>query len=306
MTSRFAKARKYLLFWCIFIGVGAVAGTTGMLVAPDGSAMGMQSMLPYFQVLPFADVLFQNYVFPGVALLCVNGLPNLLAAWLLLRKRRAGVVLGAVLGVTLMLWICIQFIIFPINFLSTIYFIFGLAQAATGYAALVFQKQERFTVREEDYPNVGSNHRELVVYFSRMGYVKKLALETAERSGADLCELRATERTAGTSGFWWCGRYGLHRWDMPILPVEAELSAYDRVTICTPIWVFAAAAPVRTFCRQSRGRIKSADYVLVHNQRLYYQRAVKDLDSLLGLTHGSVRSVSCKTGVFREIAAPKI
>ncbi len=41
-------------------------------------------------------------------------------------------------GVTLMLWICIQFYMFPPNFMSTIYFMFGFAQAATGYAAWVF------------------------------------------------------------------------------------------------------------------------------------------------------------------------
>ncbi len=36
---------------------------------------------------------------------------------------------------TLMLWICIQFYMFPPNFMSTAYFIFGLLQAVTGYAA---------------------------------------------------------------------------------------------------------------------------------------------------------------------------
>ena len=65
--------------------------------------MGMDSMLPYFQVLPFADILFQNYLFPGVALLIVNGLTNLVGALLLLRKKKIGVVLGGVFGVTLMM-----------------------------------------------------------------------------------------------------------------------------------------------------------------------------------------------------------
>ena len=62
--------------------------------------MGMDSMLPYFQVLPFADILFQNYLFSGIALLIVNGLTNLVAALLLLRKKKIGVVLGGVRGVT--------------------------------------------------------------------------------------------------------------------------------------------------------------------------------------------------------------
>lgn len=64
-----------------------------------------------------------------------RGLTNLTAAVLLLKNRRVGAILGGIFGVTLMLWICIQFYIFPLNFMSTAYFIFGLIQTITGYAA---------------------------------------------------------------------------------------------------------------------------------------------------------------------------
>lgn len=88
--SRFEAARKWLIFWTLFIGIGAVAGATGMLVDPSGKAMGMAAMLPYFQVLPFAEYVFQDFVFSGIALLIVNGLSNLTAAGLLFaRKKRA-------------------------------------------------------------------------------------------------------------------------------------------------------------------------------------------------------------------------
>lgn len=136
--SRFQTARKLLIFWTFFIGLGAVAGAAAMLIDPSGRALGMDAMLPYFQVLLFAEVLFQNFIFSGCALLIVNGLSNLTAACLLLAKKKAGVVLGGVFGVTLMLWICIQFYIFPLNFMSMLYFLFGLCQAATGYAAWIF------------------------------------------------------------------------------------------------------------------------------------------------------------------------
>ncbi len=125
---------RILLFWTLFIGVGAVAGAAGMLLDPSGRALGMDAMLPYFQVLPFADVLFRDLTFSGWALLIVNGLTNLTAASLLLAKRNAGITLGGLFGVTLMLWICIQFYMFPPNFMSTIYFMFGFAQAAPGRA----------------------------------------------------------------------------------------------------------------------------------------------------------------------------
>ena len=300
MKSRFETARKWLIFWALFIGIGAVGGAACMLAAPDGSLLGMDGMLPYFQKLPFADVVFQDFLFSGFALLIVNGLTNLTAAGLLLARKKIGIVLGGVFGVTLMLWICIQFYMFPLNFMSTIYFIFGLAQACTGYAAWVFYQQEQFTVRPEDYPNVGSNPRRLVVYFSRMGYGKKLALEEANRTGAELYEIRSTERTQGTLGFWWCGRYGMHHWAMPIEPISVDLTAYDHVTICSPIWVFALAAPVRAFCQAAAGQVKEVDYILVHHNNSPYENAAQEMDALLGLHRTGLRSVCCRKGRYHE------
>ena len=269
-----------------------------MLLDPSGKAMGMDAMLPYFQVLPLAEYLYQDYTFPGIALLIVNGLTNLTAAVLLLQKRKSGVVLGGVFGVTLMLWICIQFVIFPPNFMSTIYFIFGFCQAVTGYMAWVFEKQEAFHVDISDYPNIGTNSTRLVVFFSRMGYVKKQAYEAANQTGAEVYEIKAAERTEGTAGFWWCGRFAMHRWAMPIETTALDLSVYDHVTICSPIWVFSLASPVREFCRQAAGKIKAVDYVLVHHTKGKYESVAAEMDRLLGVTHTSSVSVQCRMGAF--------
>ena len=133
--SRYHTARKWLIFWTLFIGVGAVAGGVSMILDPSGTALGMDAMLPFFQKLPLSEVLFRDFLFSGFALLIVNGLTNLTAAVLLLRRRRCGILLGMIFGVTLMLWICIQFYMFPLNFMSTAYFVFGLCQAVAGFAA---------------------------------------------------------------------------------------------------------------------------------------------------------------------------
>ena len=297
--TRSQIAGRWLLGWTLFIGIGAVAGSSGMLLDPSGKAMGMDAMLPFFQVLPLAEYLYQDFVFPGIALLIVNGLTNLTAAVLLLGRRKSGVVLGGVFGVTLMLWICIQFVIFPMNFMSTSYFIFGFCQAVTGYMTWVFCRQEAFCVDSSDYPDVGTDSSRLVVFFSRMGYVKKQALEAANRTGAQIYEIKAAERTEGTAGFWWCGRFAMHRWPMPIEPITVDLGAYDHVTICSPIWVFSLASPVREFCRQAAGKIKAADYVLVHHTKGNYESAAAEMDALLGITHTTSASVRCRMGRFR-------
>jgi len=239
-------------------------------------------------------------VFSGISLLIVNGLTNLTAAVLLLRRKHAGVVLGGFFGITLMLWICIQFWLFPTNVMSTLYFFFGLAQALTGYAAWVFEQQETFAVHREDDPQIGTNPKRLVVYFSRMGYVRRKAFEEAACTGAEVYEIQAAERTEGTLGFWWCGRYAMHRWPMPIRPVTVDLTAYEHVTICSPIWAFALAAPVRAFCQAASGKIREADYLLVHFSPASYENAADEMDRLLGLKRTGFRSFVCRTGRFRE------
>lgn len=302
--SRFVPTRRALISWTLFIGLGAVAGAVAMLADTSGGIMGMDAMLPYFQKLPFADVLFRDFLFSGIALLIVNGLTNLTAAVLLILNKKSGVVLGGVFGVTLMLWICIQFYMFPPNFMSTLYFFFGLIQALTGYAAYVFMNQETFAFNASDYRNVGSDPQRLVVYFSRMGYVKKLAYETADAVGAQIVELKATEPVDGTLGFWWCGRFGMHRWDMPIKPVDG-IDKYEHVTVCAPIWVFSLAAPVRRFCREASGKVKKVDYVLVHHNNSAYESAAREMDELLGIKHTAFRSVRCRLGRYKTVKESK-
>lgn len=300
ITKRYKTARRVLIFWTLFIGIGAVAGAVGMLVDPSGKAMGMDAMLPYFQVLPFAKVLFNNFTFSGASLLIVNGITNLTATVLLFKNKKLGVILGGAFGITLMLWICIQFYIFPFNFMSTAFFIFGLCQAVTGYASYVFFKQDNFYFDESDYSNVGTDKSKLVVFFSRMGYTKKIAYETANATGADIYEIKATERIEGTLGFWWCGRFGMRRWEMPIEEITVDLSAYDEVTICSPIWVFSLSSPVRGFLRQAKGKIKKVNYIFVHYTNGKYKKAAKTADEIVGVKHNKLVNVRCRQGNFKQ------
>ena len=90
----------------------------------------------------------------------------------------------------------------------------------------------------------------------------------------------------------------MHRWAMPIEPIRVDLSTYDHVTICTPIWAFSLASPVREFCQQAAGKIQSADYVLVHHTGGQYKSVAAEMDSLLGINRTSSVSVRCRMGEF--------
>lgn len=73
------------------------------------------------------------------------------------------------------------------------------------------------------------------------------------------------------------------------------------ITICSPIWVFALAAPVRDFCKKAAGQIKEVDYILVHHTGGRYENAAREMDDILKIRHTSLKSIRCRNGVFKEI-----
>lgn len=105
-----------------------------------------------------------------------------------------------------------------------------------------------------------------------MGYTKTIALEEANKTGAILYELKTTEKVDGTLGFWWCGRFGMHRCGMSLEQIDIDFSQFEEVTICSPIWVYSIAAPIRSFCKLYSGKLKKVNYILVHHTGAKYRR----------------------------------
>lgn len=297
---RYNKTKKVLIFWCLFIGIGALYGSVCMLIDPTGKLLGMDQLLPYFEVLPFSKILFQNYIFSGFSLLIVNGITNITASILLFKNKKIGIILGCLFGITLMLWITIQFIIFPSNIMSISYFVFGFIQAITGYMCYVFYLQENFHFSVDDYKNIGTNKNEIVVYFSRMGYTKKIAYEIASKSGAQILELQTTKYTKNTRGFWWCGRFGMHKWPMNLINL-IDLSEYNLVTLCTPVWVFGISSPMRQLCIINSGKIKNVNYVITHFMKSKFINLADEMDYLLKNNYKKLTTICVRFGKIKSI-----
>ena len=126
MKSRYNTVSKFLLFMNLFIGLGAVYGSTMMFLAPDGHLLKIETLLPYFKTLPLHEYLYQDYIFPGIALLLINGIPNLISSYFIIKKKEVGNIISMASGVLLNLWIVIQLVIFPSNFLSNSYFVLAI------------------------------------------------------------------------------------------------------------------------------------------------------------------------------------
>lgn len=293
---RYKRTKKKLIFWCLFVGICAVFGSICMFIDPTGKLLQMNNLLPYFKVLPLSNLLFQNYIFPGVSLLIINGISNLTAAYLITKDKKVGIILGTIFGFTLMLWITIQFIIFPLNILSITFFMIGLLQLIIGYITYVFYTQEKFKFNIKDYKNINKNRDNLVVYFSRMGYTKKIAYEKANELGASILEIKTKEKTSGTLGFWWCGRYVMHKWRMPIEDINVNLKEYKHIIIVTPIWVFNISAPIRDFCYKYSKDINSVEYIFTHYMDAKFINVADEIDKILNVKRNKFTTICIRLG----------
>lgn len=296
---RYKKVKKILIFWCLFIGISALWGSICMFIKPDGSLLHMENLLPYFEVLPFSDILFKNYIFSGIMLLLVNGISNFSAYYLLLKNKKIGIILGMIFGITLMLWITTQFIILQKNMLSISFFIFGFMQFLIGLITLIFYAQEQFVFNEENY-HINKSSKTIVIYFSRMGYTQKIAYAIADKENANIYEITTKERTSGTLGFWWCGRFGMHRWRMNIENINIDLKKFDKVIIVSPIWVFDLSAPIKDFCYKYKDDINSYELVLTHFMKSKFINVNNEVCKIIGKPCKKFTSICIRYGKIKE------
>ena len=187
------------------------------------------------------------------------------------------------------------------NVLSTSYFIFGLMQLIIGYITYVFYTQEQFEFNINNYPNINKNNKILVVYFSRMGYTKKIAYDEANKIGAEIIELKAKEKTENTLGFWWCGRFGMHKWRMKIEDIKIKLDRYDKVIIVSPIWVFNICAPIREFCYKYAKDINNVEYIFTHFMKASFKNVADETDKIIGKKRKKLTSICVRFGKIKNI-----
>ncbi len=139
--------RIILIFLAAFIGVGALVGGILMLIDPAGRLLGMNFLLPYFHVLPLSELLFQDYIVPGIALILLNGFTNAANLVILLKKSVLSGFASIICGVILMLWIMLQLYILPLNPISPIFFVLGMLQVIFG----VLIKTSIYTIKNPPF-----------------------------------------------------------------------------------------------------------------------------------------------------------
>ena len=121
----------------LFIGIGAVVGATMMWADPTGKMWGMEPLLEMLRAkMPWPDVFFKDFIPSGYVLLAVNGLPQFMAAILLIKRHRLAPYVAISCGIILMLWIVLEWWVWGFNALGNIYFVLGLLEVVAATVSL--------------------------------------------------------------------------------------------------------------------------------------------------------------------------
>jgi hypothetical protein len=133
---------KFLKILTLFIGIGAVMGAAMMWIDPSGQMWGMEPLLEMLRdKMPWPNIFFKNFIPSGFVLLFLNGFTQFVAAFLLFKKHRLAPWAVLACGIILMLWIVLEWWVWGFNFMSNIYFVFGLVEAMAAIICLRRQKQ---------------------------------------------------------------------------------------------------------------------------------------------------------------------
>jgi hypothetical protein len=87
----------------------------------------------------------------------------------------------------------------------------------------------------------------LVIFYTRYGHNITIAEAIARELGAELRRIQ----TAKQQHFMVMGACSSMNIPMRILPMDLDVSAFDPIVLCTPIWAGKPAPPARMFLRQA-------------------------------------------------------
>lgn len=136
----------------------------------------------------------------------------------------------------------------------------------------------------------------LVVYYSRKGQTENIALRAAEEYGADFLNIEPIDNVAGYDGFIGCALAAFSKKKMTLFPYEEDISSYDKVIICSPVWFGKISAPMLSFMEREKYNISSAEYIFVHALPVNAGALADEADKILRIRDSGFKSVQTLCG----------
>ena len=115
----------------------------------------------------------------------------------------------------------------------------------------------------EEIQPVQTEAQVLVVYFSQGEAARRVAEDLVLLLDADIERIIEKKTRKGFFGFMGAGMDSSFRRATPIENPVLSPSDYDIVFVCTPVWAWSLAPPVRTWLRRLNGGVPEVVYVTV-------------------------------------------
>ena len=96
--------RGFVLVTTLFNGIAGLICGLLFIGWPDGSLMAAEGMIPMLQTFPLADIFFRDFLWIGIAMILVLGIPSTIAGIMLLRKTAHQYIGSLVAAVLVLLW----------------------------------------------------------------------------------------------------------------------------------------------------------------------------------------------------------
>ena len=145
----------------------------------------------------------------------------------------------------------------------------------------------------------------LVVYYSRKGYVEKIAdakIKAEREAGneVDFLSLETISNTAGYDGLRNCLVKIATGGEMELFPYDTDVASYDKVIICTPVWGGKIALPMKTFLTKEKHNISVFEYVIVHFLDVNMSAVADEMDVILRKKREKYTSIQCVWGKIKK------
>lgn len=132
-------ARGFLVVVSILDGLSGLVFGVLFIAEPDGGLMEAGALLSIIRTLPLSDVFFRDFTWIGIAMILVLGIPNTLAAVMLVRRSIRQYDATFVAGALLVLWTGFE-LVFMFNVPAVGYFAVGVASIVCS----VFLRRQAF------------------------------------------------------------------------------------------------------------------------------------------------------------------
>jgi len=110
--------------------------------------------------------------------------------------------------------------------------------------------------------------RALVVYYTRTGTTKRIAVEIAGALNCDIEEIIDTKKRTGPIGSFAAIRDAKKNKLTTIKDIKNDPTNYDQIIIGTPVWMYTMSTPIRTYLTKYTTKFHEVAFFCTHHGKI--------------------------------------